>query len=97
MSADEQAQLVASLTTDEVESPVLTAVDRAMLEYAEKLTCTPASIRTADIDQLRAVGLDDRAIRDLRAVVAYFGVVNRIADGLGVELEHPQSATQDGI
>ena len=97
MSGDEQAQLVASLTTDEVESPVLTAVDQAMLEYAKKLTCTPASIRAADIDRLRAVGLDDRAIHDLCAIVAYFGFVNRIADGLGVELEHPQSATQDGI
>jgi hypothetical protein len=32
-------------------------------------------------------GLDDRAIHDLCAIVAYFNFVNRIADGLGVELE----------
>ena len=95
MSADDQAQLVASLTTDDVESLGLTAVDQAMLDYAEKLTRTPASIRAADVNRLRAVGFDDRAIHDLCAIVAYFGFVNRIADGLGVELEHPQSPTQD--
>jgi alkylhydroperoxidase family enzyme len=41
----------------------------------------------ADIGRLRAAGFDDRAIHDLCAIVAYFAFVNRIADGLGVELE----------
>lgn len=42
-----------------------------------------------DVDALRAVGLDDRAIVDANQVVAYFNYVNRVADGLGVELEPP--------
>ncbi len=58
-----------------------------MLEYAEKLTRTPASIRASDVDRLRTAGLDDRAIHDVCAIVAYFAFVNRIANGLGVELE----------
>ena len=40
-----------------------------------------------DLASLRAVGLDDRAIIDANQVVAYFNYVNRVADGLGVELE----------
>lgn len=40
-----------------------------------------------DVDSLRAVGLDDRAIVDANQVVAYYNYVNRVADGLGVELE----------
>jgi uncharacterized protein YciW len=36
---------------------------------------------------LRASGLTDRDIVDLNQVVAYFNYVNRIAEGLGVELE----------
>jgi hypothetical protein len=40
-----------------------------------------------DIELLRAEGLDDRAIVDANQVVAYFNYVNRVADGLGVELE----------
>jgi uncharacterized protein YciW len=41
----------------------------------------------ADVDALRAVGLDDRDVVDGNQVVAYFNYVNRVADGLGVELE----------
>ena len=41
----------------------------------------------SDLDPLRAAGLDDRAIVDANQVVAYFNYVNRIAHGLGVELE----------
>lgn len=41
----------------------------------------------ADLDALRAAGWDDRAIVDLTLVVAYYNLVNRLAGGLGVELE----------
>lgn len=63
------------------------APDRAMLAYAMKLTRTPAEMTAADVDTLRAAGFDDRAIHDICTIVAYFAFVNRLADGLGVELE----------
>ncbi len=44
-------------------------------------------METADVERLRAHGLDDRAIVDANQVVSYFNYVNRVADGLGVELE----------
>ena len=59
----------------------------ALVRYGDKLTLTPASISVNDIEPLRQAGLDDRAIHDACAIVAYFAFVNRIADGLGVELE----------
>jgi alkylhydroperoxidase family enzyme len=40
-----------------------------------------------DIARLRKAGWSDRAILDLTLVVGYFAFVNRIADGLGVQLE----------
>ena len=40
-----------------------------------------------DVEQLRSRGLDDRGIHDICAITAYFAFVNRMADGLGVELE----------
>ena len=61
--------------------------DRAMLEYVVRLTESPGSISPADIEQLRAAGFDDRAIHDICAITSYYAFVNRIADGLGVELE----------
>ena len=65
----------------------LTPEDRALLDYADKLTRTPVAMAAGDVAALRRCGFDDRAIHDLCAVVAYFNFVNRIADGLGVELE----------
>ena len=41
----------------------------------------------ADIDALRRQGLSDRAINDAVQVIAYFNYINRVADGLGVDLE----------
>lgn len=58
-----------------------------LVAYALKLTREPAAVSEGDVAALRAVGLDDRAIVDANQVVSYFNYVNRIADGLGVELE----------
>ena len=58
-----------------------------MLNYAAKLTERPADIFKRDIEQLREVGFKDRSILDINQIVAYYAFVNRIADGLGVDLE----------
>ncbi len=58
-----------------------------MLEYAVKLTLAPSQIDQTDVAGLRESGLSDRDILDLCEVTAYYAYVNRIADGLGVELE----------
>lgn len=60
---------------------------RALCRYALKLTLAPHEMQQADLDPLRQVGLDDRAIVDANQVIAYYNYVNRVADGLGVELE----------
>jgi uncharacterized peroxidase-related enzyme len=65
----------------------LNAVDRALCEFAEKLTLRPASVGEADVASLRGMGLDDQAIHDAVQTIAYFNYINRIADGLGVDLE----------
>jgi uncharacterized peroxidase-related enzyme len=67
----------------------LSSRERALLAYADRLTLAPATVRREDVAALRAAGLDDRGIHDACAIVAYFAFVNRIADGLGVELEAP--------
>lgn len=59
----------------------------AMLGYAEKLTVNPSNVTQADVEELRGVGMSDRDILDLVEVTAYFAYANRIADGLGIQLE----------
>ena len=66
---------------------VLPDRSRALCAYALKLTVRPWDMGAADVDALRAAGLSDRDVVDANQVVAYFNYVNRIADGLGVELE----------
>lgn len=61
--------------------------DRVMLDFVAKLTRTPAEMEEADVTNLRAAGFDDRAIHDIVVVTSYYAFVNRVADGLGVELE----------
>lgn len=61
--------------------------ERAMLAFAVKLTLTPASMTSNDVGALREAGFNDRAIHDICTIVAYFAFVNRLAHGLGVELE----------
>lgn len=58
-----------------------------MLDYVVKLTLRPKEITAQDVETLRQAGFEDRAIHDICAITAYFAFVNRIADGLGVELE----------
>ncbi len=65
----------------------LSAADRAMLDYSVKLTRTPWKITAQDIEALRAAGFSNAAILDICQIVGYFNFVNRLADGLGVELE----------
>lgn len=60
---------------------------RALVEYALKLTRAPWTAVEADVEVLRAAGLSDAAIHDAASVAAYFNYVNRLASGLGVELE----------
>ena len=77
--------MVAAISRDYCEAN-LDPVDREMLDFAAKLTRTPQRMKATDINGLRANGFDDLAIHDIVAVAAYY-FVNRISDGLGVELE----------
>ncbi len=89
MPADHFGRMLDALSTGTLDREDLpfTQADRALLAYAEKLTLTPGDMHTGDVAALRRVGFDDRAIHDACAIVSYFAFVNRIADGLGVDLE----------
>jgi uncharacterized peroxidase-related enzyme len=65
----------------------LSEADRAMLSYVEKLTFRPWEMIEDDVIALRQSGFSDGAILDINQVTAYYAYVNRLADGLGVELE----------
>lgn len=75
-----------AVLTDYRTAPIDDAI-RGLLEYAEKLTRRPGAMREDDVQRLRGLGWSDRAIHDAAQVAAYFNYINRVADGLGVDLE----------
>ena len=85
-AAPQADQFVAGLIGNH-RAVALNAPDRAMLDYAVLLTRTPNAVTAANVDGLRSAGFDDRAIHDIATITAYYAFVNRVADGLGVELE----------
>ena len=65
----------------------LDAKFRALLDYSDKLTRTPSRCEQADVDTLREFGASDAEISATVQVSSYFNYINRVADGLGVDLE----------
>ncbi len=65
----------------------MNARERALIDYAVTLTREPTAITRHSVARLREAGLSDEGIHAAAAVTAYFNFVNRIALGLGVELE----------
>ena len=62
----------------------LSPADRAMLDFAVKMSVSPDKHPPEDIDRLRAAGFDDTAILQLTLIAAFFNYINRVADALGV-------------
>ena len=87
LTDEAEADRVVHLIAADWRQASLSAADRALCRHAEKLTLTPAEMSPADLDALREVGLDDRAIHDATQVISYFNYINRLADSLGVEPE----------
>lgn len=65
----------------------LEAADRAMLEFAEKLTRTPSDMQEADLAGLKEQGFSEEGIVDIVLVACMFNFMDRLADALGVELD----------
>jgi len=67
--------------------------EKALLAYAAKLTLAPKDITEEDIKDLRDAGLADEEILRANLIASYFNFSNRIALGLGVELEEGKART----
>lgn len=65
-------------------SLTLTAVERAVLAYAEKGTLDEASVRRRDIDELRAAGLSDKDVLLIATTIAYHNYSIRMAAAFDV-------------
>ena len=72
---------------EDYENAPLSEADRAMLDYATKLTQNATRITPKDHERLRAAGFEDRGILQITLIAAWFNYINRVADALGVGRE----------
>ena len=61
---------------------------RSMLDFATKLTLTPAAMEKSDVEGLQRQGLTDDQILSIVLITCTFNFMTRLADGLGVEVDH---------
>lgn len=66
------------------------------LQYAERLTTSPATLRAEDIQALRDAGFDDGEILEINQVTAYFAYANRVVLGLGIDTDGDELGLSPG-
>ena len=88
-------EAVAKQLIDDYRDADLSEAARALCDYAVKLTLSPGEMQNLDVEMLRSHGFDDEQIHMAAQVIAYFNYINRIADGLGVELEEWMEGTAE--
>ena len=81
-----QPEIVRALYDQGLDTP-LPPRQRAIVDYAAKLTRVPVEMTVADLRSLRDVGMDDLEIHDLTNVVAMFANANRLMQTLGEPVE----------
>ena len=72
---------------------VLEPAQLALLRWARKAALEPYECSENDVQKLRSVGFDDKAILDAALTVAYFSFVNRLVLALGIEVEKDYAGT----
>jgi uncharacterized peroxidase-related enzyme len=75
-------RIVEDVTLDGVSAKL-----RPVLSFARKLTLSPASVTEGDAEAVLAAGWDDTALYHAVAVTALFNFMNRLVEGLGIELD----------
>ena len=69
---------------------------RATLTFLEALTLRPAEVTAATMRELKAAGLNDRAIREAAYVCFLFNVLDRLADAFNFTLPTEEEARKIG-
>ncbi len=78
--------LVKHLKTDPANAP-LEQQDKAMIDFALKLTREPSSVKREDVELLMQRGFSEEQVVDIVLIICTFTFMDRLADGLGVELD----------
>lgn len=76
-------EIIQTIFDKGVDTADLPPRERALVDYAAKLTRNPTQMTAADLEPLREIGLSDLEILDLTNAVAMFAWANRLMQTLG--------------
>jgi uncharacterized peroxidase-related enzyme len=76
-------ETLARAIREDYANAAISAADRAMLDYASKVTTQANRMTREDHERLAAHGFDDRARLQITLIAAFFNYINRVADALG--------------
>jgi uncharacterized peroxidase-related enzyme len=76
--------LIADVLATSYRQADLTARQRAMLDFAVKVSLSAQEIEDSDLEHLRSHGFDDEDVWDIAAVTALFALSNRMAHVLAL-------------
>jgi uncharacterized peroxidase-related enzyme len=76
--------LIADVLATNYRQADLTARQRAMLDFAVKVSLSAQEIEDSDLEDLRSHGFDDEDIWDIAAVTSLFALSNRLAHVLAL-------------
>jgi uncharacterized peroxidase-related enzyme len=79
------SKLVDAVAQGQIDSPVVTSQERALLHYVELLTLHPERTRDAEIVRLRKAGWSDDEIFEATFDTALFAFYNRMANAYGLD------------
>lgn len=80
----EKKPLLADQVSTNYRKADISARQRAILDFAMKVSLASSTLEDADYDALRAHGLDDEDIWDVGAIAAFFALSNRMANLSGM-------------
>jgi uncharacterized peroxidase-related enzyme len=83
LSQEAGASLAAAVIRNTADA-ALTDRDRAMADWARKVAGNPNGTEAPDVNALRAVGLDDRAIFEATVFVAFRLAFSTVNDAMGI-------------
>lgn len=78
-------QVAKSLAHAALDQCQLSDQDRVMLDYARKLTLTPAEMTDDDTARLHEAGFSDAQVWEITFTTSIFAMFNRMADAFGLE------------
>ena len=75
---------MAAIFAGKLDDAGLTAAERSLLDYAEKVTNAAPRTTAEDVQRLRDAGWSEDQIAEAVYVTAMFAFFNRVADAFGV-------------